>query len=133
MASFWDNVNAGMKKAVEEGWTVVKDSARIGKHRYHIHTLHKKAEKLFAEIGGIVYDMAKPPYENPLSRPEVLKLIEEIKKVEEETAATEEEIARTRKKEGEEEGGAEPAKAGVKEEANEETEKKSKKESKKGK
>jgi hypothetical protein len=99
MGSFWDNVNAGMKKAVEEGWTVVKDSAKIGKHRYHTYNLHRKAEKLFAEIGGVVYDMAKPPYENPLSRPEVLKLIEEIKKVEEETAAIEVEIAKTRKKE----------------------------------
>jgi hypothetical protein len=64
-----------------------------------MHTLHKQAEKLFAEIGGIVYDMAKPPYENPLSRPEVLKLIEDVKKVEADSAALEEDIAKTRKKE----------------------------------
>ena len=99
MGSFWDNVNAGLKKAVEEGWTVVKDSARIGKHRYNTYILHRKAEKLFAEVGGLVYDMAKPPYENPLSRPEVLKLIEEIKKVEAETAAIEADIAKMRQKE----------------------------------
>ncbi len=96
--SFWDSVNVGLKKAAEQGWTAVRDSAKVGKNRYNMHTLHKKAEKLFAEIGGVVYDMAKPPYENPLSRPEVLKLIEDVKKVEAESAALEEEIAKTRKK-----------------------------------
>ncbi|MBI5345121.1 MAG: hypothetical protein HZB83_07280 [Deltaproteobacteria bacterium] len=75
---FWNNVNDELKKAVEEGWTAVKEGAKIGKMRLQIYSLHKKAEGLFAEIGGTVYDMAKPPYENPLSRPEVLRLIEEI-------------------------------------------------------
>ncbi|HLC18890.1 MAG TPA: hypothetical protein VJM57_07755 [Thermodesulfobacteriota bacterium] len=97
--SFWENVNEELKRAAKEGWEAVKDSAKIGKNRYKVHTLHKKAEKLFAEIGGIVYDMAKPPYENPLSRPAVLKLIEDIKKIEQESTALEEEIAKTRKKE----------------------------------
>lgn len=96
---FWQSVNEELKKAVEEGWTVVKESARIGKLRLRIHNLHRRAEKLFAEIGGIVYDMASPPWENPLSRPEVLKLVEEIKKIEEEASALEEEIAKIRKKE----------------------------------
>ena len=97
---FWDKVNTGLKKAAKEGWLAVKDSARIGKNRYKLYTLHRKAEKIFSEIGGIVYDMAKPPYENPLSRPAVLKLVEDIRKMEEEAAAIEEEIERTRKKGG---------------------------------
>lgn len=95
---FWDNVNEELKSAVEEGWTAVKDGAKIGKLRYRMYTLHRKAEKLFAEIGGIVYEMARPPMENPLSSPEVLKLVESIKKIEAETEALEEEIARTKKK-----------------------------------
>ncbi len=98
-SGFWTRVNDELKKAVEEGWSAFKESARSGKLRYRIHTLHKKAEKHFAEIGGIVYDMAKPPYENPLSRPEVLKTIDKIKKIEAETSALEEELESLKKKE----------------------------------
>lgn len=96
-SGFWSSVNTELKKAVEESWSAFKESARIGKLRYRIHTLHKKAEKHFAEIGGMVYDMAKPPWENPLSRPEVLKIINEIKKIESETSALEEEIEKLKK------------------------------------
>ena len=96
-SGFWSTVNTELKKAVEEGWSAFKENARIGKLRYRIHTLHKKAEKHFTEIGGMVYDMANPPWENPLSRPEVLKLINEIKKIESETSALEEEIERLKK------------------------------------
>lgn len=96
---FWDTVNEELKKAVEEGLTVVKDSAKIGRLRYRLYTLHKQAEKHFAEIGGIVYDMGKPPFDNPLQKPEVLKLIDEIKKIEAESESLEREIAATGKKE----------------------------------
>lgn len=95
---FWDNVNEELKNAVEEGWTVVKESARIGKLRYKVHTLHRQAEKAFAEIGGVVYEKAKTQ-ENPLANPEVIRLIEKIKKIEAETEALEKEIEATRKKE----------------------------------
>ncbi|MFQ5465868.1 MAG: hypothetical protein ACE5EI_08070 [Thermodesulfobacteriota bacterium] len=89
---FWDKVNTELKKAAQEGWEAVKGSARSGKLRLRKHTLNKKAEKRFAEIGGIVYDMAEPPWENPLSRPAVLKLIEEIKRIEAEIAEIENEV-----------------------------------------
>ncbi len=79
---FWENVNDELKKAVEEGWTVVKESAKTGKLRISIHNLNKRIEKHLAEIGGIVYDSSKLPWENPLSNPEVLKVIEAIKKIE---------------------------------------------------
>ncbi len=97
--SFWNRVNTDLKKAAEFSWTTVKDSAKIGKLRYKKHHLHKDAGRLFAEIGGIVYDMAATPEENPLKRAEVLKLIEDIKKVEEESSSLEDEIAETKKKE----------------------------------
>ncbi len=101
--SFWESVNTELKKAAGTGWSAVRDSAKIGKIRYKKHNLHKDAGKLFAELGGVVYDMAKPPYdENPLSRSEVLKLIEDIKKVEDESSALEDEIVETKKKEPEE-------------------------------
>lgn len=96
---FWDKVNDELKKAVEEGWEAVKEGAKIGKLKYRKHTLHKSAEKRFAEIGGIVYDMAKSPSDNPIARPDVLKLIEEIKRLESETEAVDREIEATRKKE----------------------------------
>ena len=99
--SFLERVNTELKKAAEFSWTSVKGSAKIGKLRYKKHNLHKEAEKLFAEVGGIVYDMAGSPEENPFKRPEVLKLIEDIRKVEEESSGIEEEIAETRKKEPE--------------------------------
>lgn len=101
--SFWKKVNIELKKAVDEGWTVVKDSAKLGKLRYNRYMLHRQAEKCFAEIGGIVYEMAKPPWENPLSRPAVLELVEKIKKVEAETTTIEEEMEKVRHKEGVEE------------------------------
>jgi uncharacterized protein (UPF0335 family) len=100
--SFLDRVNAELKKAAGTGWTAVRDSAKIGKLRYKKHNLHKDAGKLFAELGGVVYDLAGSPDENPLSRPEVLKLIEDIKRVEQESSTLEEEIAETKKKEPEE-------------------------------
>jgi hypothetical protein len=96
-SGFWTAVNAELKKAVEEGWSAFKESARIGKLRYRIHTLHKKAEGHFTEIGGMVYDMAKSPWENPLSRTEVREIIDEIRKIESETSALEEEIERLKK------------------------------------
>ncbi len=96
---FWEKVNEELKRAVEEGWTVLKDTAKIGKLRYQKYTLNKKADKCFSKMGGIVYEMAKPPWENPLSRPEVLKLVEEIKKIESEVSALDEEISRTKEKE----------------------------------
>ena len=96
---FWDKVNAEFMKAVEEGWEAVREGAKIGKLKYRKHTLHKSAEKRFAEIGGIVYDMAKSPGENPLARADVLKLLDDIKKLEAETEAVDREIEATKKKE----------------------------------
>lgn len=96
---FWDKVNDEFKKAVEEGWDAVREGAKIGKLKYRKHTLHKSAEKRFAEIGGIVYDLARSPSDNPIARPDVLKLIEEIKRLEAETEALDREIEATRKKE----------------------------------
>ena len=106
--SFWNKVAEELKRAAQGGWEAVRDGAKlavekseemakIGKLRYRIYTNHKQAEKLFNELGGIVYEMAKPPYENPLSRPEVTRLVEEIRKVEEEIALLEEEIEAIRK------------------------------------
>lgn len=93
---FWDNVNDEMKKAVGQGISAVKEGAKLGRLKFRVHTLHKKAEGLFAELGGMVYDMARPPWENPFSMPDVLRLVAEIKKIEEEAALLEEEMKKTR-------------------------------------
>ena len=45
---FWDNVNDEFKKAVEEGWSAVKENARIGKLKYRGHTLRKEAQRQYA-------------------------------------------------------------------------------------
>ncbi len=107
---FWDKVSGELKKAAQEGWGVVKEGAKVaaeksevvakkGKLKYNTYNKHKEAEKLFVNLGGLVYDMAKPPYENPLSNAEVMKVIEEIKKVEEETANMEDEMKQAGHKE----------------------------------
>lgn len=95
--AFWDTVKADLKKAVEEGWTVVKDGARVaaekseevaktGKLRYKAHVLHKDVEKIFADLGGRIFDLANgPSKKDPLSNPEVKRLIEEIRALENET------------------------------------------------
>jgi hypothetical protein len=103
--AFWDRVKDELRKAAQEGWGAVKEGAKIaaekseevakvGKLRYRTHTLNKQAEKLFADLGGQVYEMAKPPYENPLSNAEVTKIVE----VEEEKAGVEAEIEQAKKK-----------------------------------
>lgn len=95
---FWDSVNDEFKKAVEDGWDAVKESARVGKLKYRKHNLHRTADKHFGRIGGIVYELAKKPGEDPLQNPEVLRLVEEIKKIEAESAQLDNEIAAARKK-----------------------------------
>ncbi|MEE9614983.1 MAG: hypothetical protein V3W31_08575 [Thermodesulfobacteriota bacterium] len=108
--SYLDKVKEELKRAAQEGWSAMKEGAKVaadkseevaktGKLRYRAHILHKQAEKLFANLGGMVYEMAKPPYENPLSNQEVMRLIEEIKGVEKETNEVEEEIERAGTKE----------------------------------
>ena len=96
---FWEHINQELKKAVEEGWTVVKESARTGKLRLSIHNLHRDAEKHFKDMGGIVYEMAVDPSENPLHKPEVQRHIGEIKRIETQAAALEEEIRKLKHKE----------------------------------
>lgn len=96
---FWEHVNQELRRAVEEGWSAVKESAKIGKLRLRIHNLHKDAERHFKDIGGIVYEMASDPSDNPLHKPDVQKHIGEIKKIELQTAALEEEITRLKHKE----------------------------------
>ncbi len=106
--AFWDRVSAELIKAAAEGWEAVKagtkvaaekseEVAKTGKLRYKSHTVHKKADKLFGQLGGIVYDMAEPPFENPLLRADVQKLIEDIKQVELEATAIDEEVERVKK------------------------------------
>ncbi len=87
--AFWESVNKELKKAVGEVSTV----AKTGKQRLKVHNLHKQAEKIFTDLGGLVYDMAKPPYENPLDDPVVIRLVEEIRKLEAEASMIEETIS----------------------------------------
>lgn len=97
---FWDNVNDELKKAVEEGWTVVKENAKAGKLRYRAHTLQKEAQKHLSEIGSIVYDSVKfGKQENPATGQDVISLVDKIKKLEQQTEALQQEIAQLKGKE----------------------------------
>lgn len=99
---FWDNVNDELKKAVGEGWTAVKENAKIGKLRLKANSLHRKAEKHFSEIGGKVYEMANragEAGENPLKSGDIIRLIEEIRATEAEVGEIEALIAKMRRRE----------------------------------
>jgi hypothetical protein len=102
--AFWDTVKMDLKKAMEEGWTVVKDGAKIaaekseevarsGKLKYRAHLLHKDAEKLFADLGGLVYDLANGTSRKALLlNPEVKRIIEEIRQLENNASVMEDDI-----------------------------------------
>ena len=102
--SFWNTVKKDLKKAVEEGWTAVKDGAKVaaekseevaktGKLKYKAHILHKDAEKLFADLGGLIYDLANGrSKKNPLSNPEVKRLVKEIGQLEDNASVMEDDI-----------------------------------------
>ena len=106
---FWKTVKNDLKKAVEEGWTVVKDGAKVaaekseevaktGKLKYKAHILHKDAEKLFADLGGIIYDLANgSSKKNPLSNPEVKRLVKEIGQLENNASNMEDDIKKIKK------------------------------------
>jgi len=98
---FWDNVNDELKKAMGEGWSAVKENAKIGKLRLKISSLHRKAEKNFSEIGGKVYEMANRTGEagNPLVAKDIIQLIEEIRATEAEVSEIEALIAKMRSRE----------------------------------
>lgn len=98
--AFWDKVNENIKKAIDEGIVAIKEGAKVatekggevakvGKLKYEVYNAHKAAEKKLAELGGMVFEMAKPPFENPLSNPDVMKVVESIKEAEEEIKAIE--------------------------------------------
>lgn len=129
--AFWDKVKGETKKALEDGWTAVKEGAKIaaekseeytkiGKLKFNIRTLHNQAEKHFTELGGLVYDYAKPPYENPLSSTEVKDLVEKIKTLEDEIAELEKEVEHLRTQEET----SEAPETGEKEEKEEDTKEK---------
>lgn len=100
---FWDNVNDEFKKAVEEGWSAVKENARLGKLKYRGHTLRKEAQRHICEVGGIVYDSIKSGRtDNPAQRPEVTALIEKVRALEAEVDAIEAEISKLKTKEASE-------------------------------
>ncbi len=106
---FWKTVKRDLKKAVEEGWTVVKDGAKVaaekseevaktGKLKYKAHMLHKDVEKLFADLGGIIYDLANGrSKKNPFSNPEVKRLVKEIAQLENSASSMEDDIKKIKK------------------------------------
>lgn len=88
----WEKINGEFKNAVDEGYRAVRDGVVTGGVRLRLHALKRKARGHLAEIGAVVYDMSKTPWENPLSKPEVQRLIAEIKKIEFEAEMLDEEL-----------------------------------------
>lgn len=97
--NFLDSVNEELKKAVEEGWAALKESAQSGRLRLKLHNLNREAEKRFREIGGIVYESERLHREDPLKSPELQRLVGEIRQIEAETEALREELKKLKGKE----------------------------------
>jgi hypothetical protein len=110
--SFWEKMNNGLRKAVEDGWLVVKEGTKVaagktdevakrGRLKYQIYTLHRKAEKSLTKIGGKVYDIAKTPSKkNPLANREIINLVDEVNKIEEKIKKIDAQIKELKKTEG---------------------------------
>ncbi|MBZ0220425.1 MAG: hypothetical protein K8I01_08355 [Candidatus Methylomirabilis sp.] len=97
--NFLESVNEELKKAVEEGWAALKESAQSGKLRLKLYNLNREAEKRFREIGGIVYESEKLHKDDPLKSPELQRLVAEIRQIEAETEALREEMRKVKGKE----------------------------------
>jgi len=95
--SFWENLNNELKTAAYDGFRAMRDGLTVGGLRLRIHNIQRKTAGHLASIGAVVYEMEKTPWENPLSNPEVLRLIAEIKKLEAEAEAVSDELKTTGK------------------------------------
>ncbi|MBI5563213.1 MAG: hypothetical protein HY894_10255 [Deltaproteobacteria bacterium] len=95
---FWDKAGREFKNAVEEGCRAVRDGVETANLRLRLHALQKKTRGLMAELGAVVYGMGNTPWENPLARPDVQRLIAEIKKTEADSEIIAAEIKQTGKK-----------------------------------
>ncbi len=102
----WKRVKAGLDRAVEavgKGTEMAADKAmnlasRAGVE-YQIFELHRKIEKLLAELGGRAYDLAKrnPPALNATDA-EIAGMIGRISEMEKKIAALEAEAETLKKK-----------------------------------
>ncbi|MCK5237418.1 MAG: hypothetical protein KAR06_10565 [Deltaproteobacteria bacterium] len=109
--AFWNKVSKELKKAAHEGWEAVsagakvakvkgEEVAKVGKLKYKAHNTHRKAEKLFAELGGLVFEVAeKDTKDNPLDKAAIKSVIANIKKIETEADKLEDKIKDVKKKE----------------------------------
>ncbi|MBI5235872.1 MAG: hypothetical protein HY886_06455 [Deltaproteobacteria bacterium] len=78
----FDKLNDDIKDAANETWTAIKDAGRMANLRLRLYTLQKTQVRLFAEIGSEVFAASSAPWDNPLSKPGVLKLIAAAHKLE---------------------------------------------------
>lgn len=102
----WKRVKTGLDRAVEavgKGTEVAADKAmnlasRAGVE-YQIFELHRKLEKLLAELGGRAYDLAKrtPPTLSAADA-EIARMVGKISEMEKKIAALEDEAETLRKK-----------------------------------
>ncbi len=60
----------------------IKDAGRIANLRLRLYTLQKNSSRLFTGIGAEVLKASSAPWDNPLSRPEVLGLLAEAHRLE---------------------------------------------------
>jgi hypothetical protein len=102
----WKRVKTGLDRAVEavgKGTEVAADKAmnlasRAGVE-YQIFELHRKLEKLLAELGGRAYDLAKrTPPALTAADAEITRMVGKISEMEKKIAALEDEAEALKKK-----------------------------------
>ncbi|OGQ57535.1 MAG: hypothetical protein A3J24_05555 [Deltaproteobacteria bacterium RIFCSPLOWO2_02_FULL_53_8] len=90
--SFWNNINDELKTATEEGIAALRDGIRTGGLRLRLHNVKRKIHSHLASIGAVVYELEKTPWENPLSNPQVRRLIADVKRLEAEADSISEDL-----------------------------------------
>ena len=102
METFWDKV----KKSVDEGATYLSEKTeqftRIGKLKMEIVGLKRKVDAKFTSLGKRVFQLVeqgKGKAKNPASDEEVLKIVEDVKRLQKELDEKKVELEAVSKKE----------------------------------
>lgn len=89
----WDKLQKEMKKNVDEGLSIIKESGTTvskqiekitdeGKKKYQVFSLNMKVQDEFAKLGGQIYDLIVKKSKSPLKNRNVSSTIRRINKLE---------------------------------------------------
>ncbi|GBD99793.1 hypothetical protein BMS3Abin07_01839 [bacterium BMS3Abin07] len=107
---FWDSIKADIKKGIDEGIHVVREStssvmeraevlAEEGKKKIRAFEIKQKIQVHFTELGGKLYDLIDKKSKSPASHPSIKSLLKKIDQLKEQLTKLEEKIEPADKRE----------------------------------